>query len=233
MRKETTPKDTLQKMPDLQRRMAERLLAETKPFRPVPSVFKQWLLWLVLAALGSGLAVAILKPQEGLWEHMLVLPSGSFLILLFIGSALAAWNGIATSMPGEEPGLAAVTWMIGILAALVAIPILFFAPDHLKAVLEHDTSTGFFCFRTVVLVAIPSWVMLAWMVSRNAAMKPGLTGLWLGISAFLLGTGAIQTHCTHWETTHVLVNHLLPLALFIALPIWIGSHWLSWWERKE
>jgi len=233
MKKNATYRDHLKKMPDLQRRMTEKLLAETRPLRPVPSVFRQWLLWLVLAGLVSGLAVSILRPQDGLWEKMLVLPNGSFLILLFVGSALAAWNGIASSIPGEGPGPTAMTWMIAILAALVAIPFFFFTPDHLKAVLEHDMDTGFFCFRTVVLVAIPSWVILAWMASRNASVRPGVSGLWLGISAFLLGTGTVQIHCTHWETTHVLLNHLLPLALFIAFPIWMGSFWLSVWERKE
>jgi hypothetical protein len=232
MKKNATYQDHLKKMPDLQRRTAEKLLAETRPIRPVPSVLKQWLLWLVLAGLVSGLAVAILRPQDGLWEKMLVLPDGSFLILLFVASALAAWNGIASSIPGEEAGPAAMTWMIAVLSALVAIPLFFFTPDHLRAVLEHDTDTGFFCFRTVVLVAIPSWVILAWLASRNASVRPGLSGFWLGVSAFLLGTGTVQIHCTHWETTHVLVNHLLPLALFIALPIWIGSYWLSRWERK-
>src|SRR5580693_8055021 len=138
MKKHTTYQDHLKKMPDLQRRMAEKLLAETQPLRPVPSVLKQWLFWLVLAGLGSGLAVSIIKPQDGLWEHLMVLPNGSFLILLFIGSALAAWNGIASSMPGEGPGKAAVAWMTAILAALVAIPAFFFTPDHFKAVLEHD-----------------------------------------------------------------------------------------------
>lgn len=232
MKPNATYQDYLKKMPDLQRRTAERLLAETRPVEPVGSVLRQWLLWLVLAGLGSGLAISILKPQEGLWGQLLALPNGSFLLLLFAGSALAAWNGIASSMPGEGPGKAAVTWMIAVLAALVAIPLFFFTPDHLREVLDHDTATGFFCFRTVVLVAIPSWVLLAWMVSRNAPVRPGLSGFWLGVSAFLLGTGTVQVHCTHWETGHVLVNHLLPLAVFIALPIWIGSYWLSKWERK-
>jgi len=232
MKKNLTYQDYLKKMPDLQRRTAEKLLAETKPLQPSPSVLKQWFLWLALACMGSGLAISILKPQEGLWQQLMILPNGSFLILLFIGSALAAWNGIASSMPGEEPGKVVVTWMIVILAALAAIPLFFFTPDQLNAVLEHDTATGFFCFRTVVLVAIPSWVILAWMASRNASMRPGLSGFWLGISAFLLGTGTVQIHCAHWETGHVLVNHLLPLVAFIALPIWIGSFWLSLWERS-
>jgi hypothetical protein len=231
MKKKTSTKDYLNKLPDIQRRTAEKLLAESKPFKPVPSVLKQWLIWLGLAVLVAGLSLCIIKPQNDILEKLLQLPSGSFMLLLFIGSALAAWNGIASSMPGEEPGPASKGWMVGILIALIAIPLFFFTSDNLAGVLEHNAESGWFCFRTVVLVAIPSWVMLAWMVSRNASFHPGWTGAWLGISAFLLGTGTIQTHCTHWETTHILVNHLLPMALFIVIPIGIGAYWLARWKK--
>jgi hypothetical protein len=231
MKKKTATQNYIKKLPDIQRRAAEKLLAEAKPFKPVPSVLKQWLIWLGLAVLVAGLSLWIIKPQDDILQKLLQLPSGSFMLLLFVGSALAAWNGIASSMPGEEPGPAAKSWMIGILVALIAIPLFFFTSDNLAGVLEHNAESGWFCFRTVVLVAIPSWVMLAWMVSRNASFHPGWTGAWLGISAFLLGTGTIQTHCTHWETTHILVNHLLPMGLFIVIPIWIGSHWLARWKK--
>jgi hypothetical protein len=229
MKKKT--QDYIKKLPDIQRRAAEKLLAQSQPFKPVPSVFKQWLIWLGLAVLVAGLSLWIIKPQEGILEKLLQLPSGSFMLLLFAGSALAAWNGIASSMPGEEPGPAAKGWMIGILVALIAIPLFFFTSDNLSGVLEHNAESGWFCFRTVVLVAIPSWVMLAFMVSRNASFHPGWTGAWLGISAFLLGTGTIQTHCTHWETTHILVNHLMPMGIFIVVPIAVGSYWLARWKK--
>jgi hypothetical protein len=231
VKKKNSSPDYLKKLPDIQRRTAEKLLAEAEPFKPVPSVLKQWVLWLGLAVTVAGVSLVILKPQDGFLGKLVQLPSGAFMILLLAGSALAAWNGIASSMPGEEPGPVSKGWMIGILAALVLIPVFFFTPDNLKGVLDHDNETGWFCFRTVVLVAIPSWVTLAWMVSRNASFHPGWTGAWLGISAFLLGTGTVQTHCTHWEWTHILVNHLLPMAVFIVLPIWIGSYWLSRWKK--
>jgi hypothetical protein len=231
MKKQTSSQDYLRKLPEIQRRAAERLLAEAKPFKPVPSVLKQWLIWMGLSVLVAGISIAILKPQDGFLNRLLELPSGTFLILLFVGSALAAWNGIASSMPGEEPGPASKLWMTGILCALVVIPLFIFTQDNLKGVLDHNDESGWFCFRTVVLVAIPSWVMLAWMVSRNASFHPGWTGGWLGISAFLLGTGTIQTHCTHWESTHVLLNHLLPMLLFIVVPIGVGSYWLSRWKK--
>src|ERR1700722_11539182 len=103
MKKQTSSQDYLKKLPDIQRRAAEKLLAEAQPFKPVPSVLKQWLIWMGLSVLVAGTAIAILKPQDGFLNRLLELPSGAFLILLFIGSALAAWNGIASSMPGEEP----------------------------------------------------------------------------------------------------------------------------------
>src|ERR1700679_714126 len=95
----------------------------------------------------------------------------------------------------------------------------------------HNSESRWVFCRTGVIVAISFSVMLASMVPRNASFHPGWTGAWLGISAFLLGTGTIQTHCTHWETTHILINHLLPMGLFIVIPIWLGSHWLARWKK--
>src|ERR1700677_352574 len=153
MKKKTTTQNYIQKLPDIQRRAAEKLLAEAKPFKPVPSVFKQWVIWLGLAVLVASLSLWIIKPQDDILEKLLQLPSGSFMLLLFVGSALAAWNGIASSMPGEEPGPAAKGWMIAILVALIAIPLFFFTSDNLAGVLEHNAESGWFCFRTVLLVS--------------------------------------------------------------------------------
>jgi hypothetical protein len=134
-------------------------------------------------------------------------------------------------MPGNEPGKFSKSLAFLILAALFTMPFLFFGKDDLASVFSHDMATGWFCFRTVFLVAVPSWALLGWIVSRNASFRPGWTGFWLGVSAFLLGTGIIQSHCTNWDCCHMLVNHLMPLWVFIALPIWIGSHWFARWEK--
>lgn len=221
----------LKGLPPVQRRAAERLLRQTRPYRPVPSPLLQWAAWLGFAILVVTISLTLLHPQDGIGQVLSRFPSGPFLFLCFLGSGAAAWMGIATSMPGNEPGILSKTLTFLILAALFTMPLFFFEKDSLTAVLSHDMATGWFCFRTVFLVAVPSWALLGWLVSRNASFQPGWTGFWLGVSAFLLGTGTIQTHCSHWECCHMLLNHLMPLWIFIALPIWLGAHWFSRWEK--
>jgi hypothetical protein len=221
----------LKKLDPIQRRAAEKLLLETKPYKPVPTVLVQWLTWLVLAVVIVVLTVFTIKPQAGLMEKLNQLPNAVFMLLVFTGSALSAWGGIASSMPGREPGTGEKTLLTGVLISLFVIPFLFFTPDTMAQVWSHSMESGWFCFRTVLLVALPSWALMGWMVSRNASFSPAWTGAWLGISAFLLGTGTIQIHCEHWESYHMFVDHLLPMVVFIVLPIWIGSFWFSRWKK--
>lgn len=221
----------LKGLPPGQRRAVEGLLRQARPYRPVLSPPAQWGVWLGLAVLVAALSLAILHPQAGIVDILLRFPSGPFLALCFLGSAAAAWMGIASSVPDYEPGPVPKSLAFLTLTALFAMPFLFFEKDDPAAVLSHDMATGWFCSRTVFLVAVPSWALLGWMVSRNASFHPAWTGFWLGVSAFLLGTGTIQSHCSHWECCHMFLNHLMPLWVFIALPIWIGSYWFSRWQK--
>ena len=112
------------------------------------------------------------------------------------------------------------------------MPFLFFDRGDFSQVLHQDMAEGWFCFRTVAIVAVPSWIVLGWLASRNASFRPGWTGAWLGVSAFLLGTGTIQMHCARWETCHMFMDHMLPMVLLLALPIWVGSFWFARWKNK-
>lgn len=221
----------LNKLNGVQRKTAEMLLKDTKPYKPVHSVLAQWLIWMGFAVLIVLVTLALIKPQAQLMEKLELLPNAAFMLLVFVGSALAAWAGISSSMPGREPGLAERSLLGGLILVLFVFPFLFFAPDTLAQVWAHSIESGWFCSRTVVLVALPSWLLLGWLASRNASFSPAWTGAWLGISAFLLGTGTIQLHCDHWESNHMFVDHLLPMVLFIVLPIWVGSFWFARWKK--
>jgi hypothetical protein len=139
--------------------------------------------------------------------------------------------GIATSKPDYNPRPLPRLLAIGLILFLISMPILFFDRDSLSRVWSQNMADGWFCVRTVVLVALPSWIMLGWMASSNASFYPGWTGAWLGASAFLLGAGTIQLHCARWETCHMLVDHLLPMLVLIFIPIWVGSYWFSRWRK--
>lgn len=232
MAQDNTAHHYLKKLPGFQRKAAEKLLAQARPFKPVWPVYLQWLVWLALSVLVVAISLSFIGMRFELVEHLMDEPwAAVFLGLVFLGSALAAWGGIASSMPGEEPGRGQQIFTAFLLLFLFGMPFLFFGRNDLGQVLHQDMTEGWFCFRTVGLVAVPSWSFLGWMVSRNASFRPGWTGAWLGVSAFLLGTGTIQMHCARWESCHMFVDHMLPMVFFIALPIWIGSFWFSRWKK--
>jgi hypothetical protein len=213
------------------RRLLEKLAADAKPLRPAPSVLRQWLVWLAFALVVAGVSLSLIGPQFEIWEKLTDPSSGGFLFLAFALSAFTAWMGIASSKPDYRSNQALRSLAGGLILFLFSMPFLFFDHDNLTQVWTLNTADGWFCVRTVVLVALPSWVMLGWMASRNASFHPGWTGAWLGASAFLLGTGTIQIHCAHWETCHMLVDHLLPMLVLIFIPIWVGSYWFARWKK--
>ena len=180
-------------LPESQRRLVERLVADTKPTKPVPSVLQQLMIWLGFSLVVVVVSLYLIGPQFEIWEKLTDLSSGGFLLLAFTLSALTAWMGIASSMPDHRPHPAP--------RIIVALCVLF-PLQHALFVLRPGQPLpglgpqygGWMVLRADrVLVAFPSWVMLGWMASRNASFHPGWTGAWLGVSAFLLGTGTIQT----------------------------------------
>jgi hypothetical protein len=211
--------------------LLEKLTRSAGPRRRSPSVLRQWLIWLVLALAMAAGALGIIHPQTDLSERLRDPTSALFLALSFLSSALAAWIGIASSMPGAEAGKRLQWLLAASLIFLFAMPFLFFPRDTLQAVIDHGRESHWFCVKSMVGTAFWPWIAVGWMVSRNASFQPGWTGAWLGLSAFLLGTGTVQLHCSHWECCHMLLNHLLPMVAFLFIPIWAGTYWFSRWAR--
>jgi len=228
----STTQRHLKKLPGFQREAIAKLLADTRPFKPAWPIYLQWLLWLALSGLVVSLALSFIGTRFELADHLMDEPAAAaFLALVFVGSALSAWAGIASSMPGEEPGRGGKVIAGLFLVFLFAMPFLFFGREAFGDVLDRDVAEGWFCFKTVAIVAVPSWIILGLLASRNASFRPGWTGAWLGVSSFLLGTGTIQMHCARWESCHMFVDHMLPMMLLIALPIWLGSFWFARWKK--
>jgi hypothetical protein len=218
-------------LPESHRRLIDNLVAENKPTPKAPTVLGQWLVWLVFSLMAVALTLSLIGPQFEIQERLTDFSSGGFLALTFILAAFTARMGIASSMPDYRPHPAPRIIAAILILFLFCMPFLFFDKDILSRVLARDMADEWFCARTVFLVALPTWLMLGWMASRNASFHPRWTGAWLGISAFLLGAGTIQLHCARWETCHMLVDHLLPMLVLIFLPIWIGGYWFARWRK--
>ena len=231
MAQTTQPKTTLHGFPQAHRALVEKLVSEAKPLKRTPSVLTQWLVWMGFALVVVVATLSLIGPQFEIGERLSDPASGSFLALCFVLSAFCAWMGISSSKPDHTPRLVPRLLALGFVLFLFGMPFFFFERDSFSGVWFENMADGWFCAKTVVLVALPSWVMLGWMASRNASFYPGWTGAWLGFSAFLLGAGTIQLHCAHWETCHMLVDHLLPMLVLIFVPILAGSRWFSRWRK--
>jgi len=222
----------LKKLPAGQRQAVAHVLANARPVKPVPSVLNQWLIWMALSMAAGLMIIAGLGPQPDLLHRLTQLSSGGFMALVFLGSALTAWNGIASSMPGEELKPSQKLFTAAILLLVILVPVLFFTQDTFGAVWTHSMESRWFCFRTVLMTSLPAWCFLGWMVARNAPFQPLWTAAWLSLAASLFGTGIIQTHCAHWEIFHVLVDHLLPMLVGLFLPLAVGSFWFLRWRER-
>lgn len=224
-------KTTLTGLPQAHSRLVAKLVSEAKPLKHAPSRLAQWLIWLGFALVMVTVTLSLIGPQFEIAERLTDLSSGGFLALCFTLSAFCAWMGISSSKPDHTPRLVPRLLALGFVLFLLTMPFLFFERDSLSQLWLENMADGWFCAKTVVWVALPSWVMLGWIASRNASFYPGWTGAWLGLAAFLLGAGTIQLHCAHWETCHMLVDHLLPMLALIFLPIGVGSWWFSRWRK--
>jgi hypothetical protein len=211
--------------------LVDRLASGVAPVKRVPSALQQWLLWMVLSLAVMGLFLVMIHVQNNAAQVFRQMPPLGFVLIAFAGAALAAWEAIASSMPGRQPRRSTVAFSLAVLAVLVAFPFVFFYPAGEKFDLVGAFLSGSECAKHVWMVGLLPWALMGWILSRNASFHPGWTGAWSGASAFLMGTVTVQIHCSSWDACHMLAAHLLPVALMTFLSTFLGAFWFSRWRK--
>jgi len=211
--------------------LVDQILSNARPVRRVSALWVQWLAWLALslAVVSFTLLKVGWQSEAGLvFKRM---PPIAFILTAFIGAALAAWEAIASSMPGRQTQKTYRIFSILVLLVLVALPFLFFYPTGERFDVIGAFCNGLECVERVALIGIVPWILLGRILSRNASFSPGWTGAWAGASAFLIGTIAVQFHCPSWDARHMLAAHLLPVVLLVFPTAFIGAYWFSRWRK--
>jgi hypothetical protein len=168
--------------------------------------------------------------QNNLSQILQSMPPLAFILTAFAGASLAAWEAIASSVPGRQMGKCYHTLSVLVILALFCIPFIFFNhPAQLDLVKSLQDGMG--CAEGVSFSGLIPWIFIGWMLSRNASFRPIWTGLWSGVSAFLMGTITVQVHCPSWDMDHVLMAHILPAAVGTMLATLLGSFWFSSWKK--
>lgn len=211
--------------------LVDRIVSNAPPVKPVTSVFVQWSIWLALSTVVTVIFLLIFHVQTNAGQVLGEMPPLAFLITAYLGSALAAWQAVASSVPGRQMGRGYMVLSFLVLAALVFIPFAFFYPSGAPFDVWGAFVNGMECVQGVCVVGLLPWVFLGWRLSRNASFRPAWTGAWSGVSAFLLGTVTVQLHCPSWDARHMVVAHLLPVVLLIFFTTFIGSFWFARWRK--
>lgn len=213
------------------RSLVDQLVAQTGPARKVWPAGVQWLVWLGLSAT----CMALLLLKMGVLNHFSgignPMPPLAFLTTAFLGSALAAWEAITSSLPGRRTGRGFRFLEGAVLLALLLIPFIFFVRGQEGLDIVTACRNGWGCIQAASFAGLLPWILFGFILSRNASFHPGWTGAWAGVSAFLLGAVTIQIHCPDWETGHMVFAHLLPVAFFTFLSTFIGAYWFSRWKH--
>jgi len=210
--------------------LVEQVVRGAKPAGMLLRPVVQWMLWFVSSLLVMAFFWMRLGVQSNLSQVMDQMPPLFFIVTAFAGAALAAWEAISSSVPGRQTGRFYRALAVLVLIALVSIPFIFFThsgPVDWSQALDHGTG----CAEGVSFSGLIPWIFMGWMLSRNASFNPLWTGVWSGVSAFLMGTITIQIHCPNWDMDHVLMAHLLPAAVGTIVVSLLGSFWFSRWKK--
>ena len=206
------------------------LLARSGPIKPMPSPWAQWCLWFLMATVLVFFVLWMMKPSH--MDTASQPAAMGYLIALFLGAALAAWQAVASSIPGRNTSRLHLVLLTVFLAAVIILPFVFFIPKG-EAIFEWDdiVKCGPDCFKAIALIGVVPWILLGWRLSRNASFNTKWTGAWSGVSAFLLGSLVTLMHCGYWEAGHMVAVHLLTVAFFSFLTTWLGAIWFSRWKK--
>jgi hypothetical protein len=228
--KTRTAVKTKQTPMEFHNQIVDQVVREAKPMGLHLRPAVQWVLWLAASLLVMSFFWMRMGMQANVSQVMQQMPPLFFILFAFAGASLAAWEAIASSIPGRQTGKFYHALAVLVLIALVSIPFIFFAhPSSLD--FGKTLVNGIGCAEGAVFSGLIPWIFMGWMISRNASFHPWWTGLWSGVSAFLMGTITIQIHCPSWDMDHVLMSHLLPAAVGTIAASLLGAFWFARWKK--
>ncbi|MEQ8351601.1 MAG: NrsF family protein [Leptospiraceae bacterium] len=209
------------KTPDL----IETLSSDCNPVKPVRITGKQFFVALFLSLLWMLLGVAVLASVSPALRQSLFQVSGLFSILewvlfLFLG-LWAFFLARGSIFPGSDrPVLRWVLFGIVVLA-IAALSTLSYWQWTQGVRDPHAASFG--CTGLIVLFALVPAVLLFRFLRRSVCLsfKNSISISFLAV-AFLAGSGAAFV-CPDDHASHMLISHILPVALGLILAVIVGG----------
>ena len=211
------------------RAMVERLTSELVPVRRLWSPWRRLAAWIVLA-LGTVVLAAAVGLRHDLGAQLERSHFVVTLAILLAGAGLGATVALLASVPGrigrrEARGVAA-----GLLVMVVTLALL--GESEPMPTPRTFVATGVQCFACIALFGIVPWLALYRAAGRAAPIDAATTGLCIGAAAFLVGSAAVRVACPIDDAVHLAVWHGLPVAVWAAASMAIGTATLERWAAR-
>ncbi len=198
------------------KRAQSMVLTDLQPVRPLAPL---WIFTLALVAVFAvvGLASASVLGLHGL--HALSPAQRAFIFTtLFATAWLAALGGAREMRPAAGSRLGARALILASAAFPLLFSLIFNGYGTLNFVAE-----GIPCLVAGMEVAIPTGVVIAFILRRGFVMNWAATGLAAGALAGLTGLAMLELHCPNLKAIHVMVWHVAVVVLSGILGWAIGS----------
>jgi hypothetical protein len=196
-----------------------RIVASLQPVRRLWPLTWRLAVWalleiaVLLFALHNTRRTDLEQQMQNPWY---LLGIGGFVLAGSLGAALA----LRSAIPGREPR--AVQSVLLIVLALGSALLILREPFKGNLLVNTFIKTGMPCAQGIVVLAAIPWVGLIWAVRRGAPLSAGFGGALIGAAAFLTSFAFMRLRCPIDEGAHLLVWHLLPAFVGIALSAWAG-----------
>jgi hypothetical protein len=210
--------------PDLKRRVLGAVAAAPAPTRSEVRR-RGWLAFAVSAAI----ALAIFAEAGGLRlggrPGLLVV---STCVGWILATSAAAAFGVARgrSTPGRSTG-ALLVLLVALPVALLAWKVGVSLPFGAGATAPWPGRPGFRCLGLSLAMAAPLLAALVVMRRGSDPVHPAVAGAMLGLTAAIAAGALVDLWCPVAYLPHVLLGHILPLAIVAAVGAWTGRRMLA------
>jgi hypothetical protein len=192
------------------------MVADLRPVRPLASA---GIYFVAFAGIFAAIWVAswLAIPVRG-WEALSDLQRTWVFAPMIAIVALLAFSLVRQMTPAAGYSRGAAMLAGSLFLWLLVFMLLVFRPMP-EAGFVHDAEG---CFRMGMLFSIPAAIMVAWVLSRGAALHRGLAGATAGGLAGLTGLAVLEIHCPILNLYHILMGHV-SVAVVCALLGYIFS----------
>ncbi len=208
------------------------LVADVKPVRRLLDPMQRATLWVAVALVCVRLGLlqfGIRRDIATAWYETTFVLRLALLASTMWLSVIAAFR---LAVPGRETGVWSRWWPIIGLAALVALA----AGEVATGMLFGDAGSplrAWMCVRKVAFTGTVPAILAVALIQRAEAVEPKWTALLGVLAAGAAGALTSELACPIRAPMHIMLWHVLPVALSAGIGAMIGSLLLAWARGKR